>query len=242
MPASRSAPNCRSQRLARRGPRRVAPRRPRGPPRAGAGAARPTRRPRARQDVPRCRPRPGRRWPSRGSRTRPGRRRSSKPPQHRTSHRRRRWSGPTGPIIRPPHDTQRRARVAERLVGSNYTTPDLVAKVTGRARYAEDFRAEGMLFCKLLLSPVPHGRVRRVGLDKALALPGVRGVIRAADLPDMGCGPSGPVQGPRKSAAAFDAARPSGQTGHSPGPAPPAACPVRQRRWAAARSGSDASR
>ncbi len=76
--------------------------------------------------------------------------------------------------------------MAERLVGSNYTTPDLVAKVTGRARYAEDFRAEGMLFCKLLLSPVPHGRVRRIGLDKALALPGVRGVIRAADLPDLG--------------------------------------------------------
>jgi CO/xanthine dehydrogenase Mo-binding subunit len=76
--------------------------------------------------------------------------------------------------------------VAERLVGSNYTTPDLVAKVTGRARYAEDFRAEGMLFCKLLLSPVPHGRVRSVGLEKALALPGVRGVIRAADLPDLG--------------------------------------------------------
>jgi len=76
--------------------------------------------------------------------------------------------------------------VAERLVGSNYTPPDLVAKVTGRARYAEDFRAEGMLFCKLLLSPVPHGRVRRVGLERALALPGVRGVIRAADLPDLG--------------------------------------------------------
>ncbi len=75
--------------------------------------------------------------------------------------------------------------MAERLVGSNYTTPDLVAKVTGRARYAEDFRAEGMLFCKLLLSPLPHGRVRRVGLERALALPGVRGVIRAADLPDL---------------------------------------------------------
>ncbi len=48
-----------------------------------------------------------------------------------------------------------------RLVGQNYTTPDLVAKVTGRARYAEDYRAEGMLFCKLLLSPMPHCRVRR---------------------------------------------------------------------------------
>lgn len=76
--------------------------------------------------------------------------------------------------------------MAPRLVGSNYTTPDLVAKVTGRAKYAEDFRAEGMLFCKLLLSPVPHGRVRRLGLDRALALPGVKGVITADDLPDMG--------------------------------------------------------
>ncbi len=76
--------------------------------------------------------------------------------------------------------------MASRLVGSNYTTPDLVAKVTGRARYAEDFRAEGMLFCKLLLSPVPHGRVRRFGLDRALALPGVKGIITADDLPDLG--------------------------------------------------------
>ena len=75
--------------------------------------------------------------------------------------------------------------MATRLVGTDYTTPDLVAKVTGRARYAEDFRAEGMLFCKLLLSPMPHGRVRRLGLERALALPGVRGIITADDLPEL---------------------------------------------------------
>ena len=34
----------------------------------------------------------------------------------------------------------------QKLVGQNYTVPDLVAKVTGRSKYAEDFRAEGMLF------------------------------------------------------------------------------------------------
>jgi xanthine dehydrogenase molybdenum-binding subunit len=76
--------------------------------------------------------------------------------------------------------------MAERLVGSNYTTPDLVAKVTGRARYAEDFRAEGMLFCKLLSSPMPHARVRSIDASRALALPGVRGLITADDLPDLG--------------------------------------------------------
>mgnify|MGYP003694154283 CR=1 FL=1 len=40
-----------------------------------------------------------------------------------------------------------------KLVGQNYTTPDLVAKVTGAAKYAEDYRVEGMLFAKLLVEP-----------------------------------------------------------------------------------------
>ena len=54
----------------------------------------------------------------------------------------------------------------EILVGQNYTTPDLVAKVTGRAKYAEDYRADGMLFAKLLLSPMPHARVRRIDTQR----------------------------------------------------------------------------
>ena len=70
-----------------------------------------------------------------------------------------------------------------RLIGQNYTTADLVAKVTGRARYAEDYRAEGMLFCKLLLSPRPHCRVVAVDAREALAMPGVHAILRASDLP-----------------------------------------------------------
>ncbi len=76
--------------------------------------------------------------------------------------------------------------MAERLVGSNYITPDIVAKVTGRARYAEDFRADGMLFCKLLCSERPHARVRRIATSRALALPGVRAIITAEDVPQLG--------------------------------------------------------
>ncbi len=70
-----------------------------------------------------------------------------------------------------------------KLIGHNYTTPDIVAKVTGQAKYAEDYRAEGMLFAKLLLSPMPHARVRRVDASAALAMPGVKAVITADDLP-----------------------------------------------------------
>src|SRR6185436_4573023 len=79
----------------------------------------------------------------------------------------------------------RRAPVAEKLVGTNYTPTDLIAKVTGRAKYAEDYRVEGMLFAKLLLSPMPHARVRSIDTRAALALPGVKAILTADDLPDL---------------------------------------------------------
>src|SRR5579883_329332 len=72
-----------------------------------------------------------------------------------------------------------------KLIGKDYTTLDLHAKVTGQAKYAEDYRAEGMLFCKLLLSPVPHGRVRKIDASEALAMPGVKGILTEADLPPV---------------------------------------------------------
>lgn len=73
--------------------------------------------------------------------------------------------------------------MANKLIGQNYVTPDLVAKVTGQAKYAEDFRADGMLFCKLLVSPRPHARVRNMDTSRALALPGVKGILTADELP-----------------------------------------------------------
>jgi len=73
----------------------------------------------------------------------------------------------------------------QKLIGKNYTPPDLIAKVTGRAKYAEDYRADGMLFTKLLLSPMPHARVRHIDTRAALALPGVKAILTADDLPDL---------------------------------------------------------
>src|ERR1700681_3483303 len=70
-----------------------------------------------------------------------------------------------------------------KLIGKDYQTADLVAKVTGRSKYAEDYRADGMLFCKLLLSPMPHARVRRIDASAALAMPGVKAILTADDLP-----------------------------------------------------------
>src|SRR6476620_3826553 len=81
-------------------------------------------------------------------------------------------------------------------LGHDYTTPDLIAKVTGRAKYAEDYRTEGMSFCKLLLSPMPHCRVRRIDAAAALAMPGVKGILTADDLPAPRKGGGGADAGP----------------------------------------------
>ncbi len=73
----------------------------------------------------------------------------------------------------------------QKLTGQNYTPPDLIAKVTGRAKYAEDYRADGMLFTKLLLSPMPHARVTHIDARAALAMAGVKAILTADDLPDL---------------------------------------------------------
>src|ERR1700737_3848514 len=72
-----------------------------------------------------------------------------------------------------------------KLIGKDYPTSDLYAKVTGKAKYAEDYRADGMLFCKLLLSPMPHARVRGLDTSAALAMSGGKAILTPDDLPDL---------------------------------------------------------
>ena len=69
------------------------------------------------------------------------------------------------------------------VLGEDFTPPDVVSKVTGKAKYAEDFRAEGMLHCKLLLSPMPHALVKNIDVSEALAMDGVVAVLTADDVP-----------------------------------------------------------
>jgi CO/xanthine dehydrogenase Mo-binding subunit len=71
------------------------------------------------------------------------------------------------------------------LLGKNFVPPDIHGKVTGRAKYSEDFRRDGMIFCKLLLSPMPHARVRSVDASKALAMDGVVAILRADEVPQI---------------------------------------------------------
>jgi CO/xanthine dehydrogenase Mo-binding subunit len=45
-----------------------------------------------------------------------------------------------------------------------------------------------MLFCKLLLSPMPHARVTKIDASAALAMPGVKGILTEDDFPKVQAG------------------------------------------------------
>ena len=83
----------------------------------------------------------------------------------------------------PATPSERVYGVGHKLIGKDYVTPDLYAKVTGQAKYAEDYHVDGMLWAKLLLSPLPHARVKRIDARKALAMPGVKAMLTADELP-----------------------------------------------------------
>ena len=72
--------------------------------------------------------------------------------------------------------------MAYALLGKNFTPPDLHAKVTGAAKYAEDFRADGMVFLRIFPSPMPHARVKSIDVSKAKEMPGVVGVMLPSEI------------------------------------------------------------
>src|SRR5947209_16958628 len=73
-----------------------------------------------------------------------------------------------------------------KVIGTRPIRHDGVDKVTGRAVYGADVQMAGLLHGRVLRSPIPHGRIRSIDASKALALPGVEGVVTSADLVDPG--------------------------------------------------------
>ncbi|MGE5215968.1 MAG: xanthine dehydrogenase family protein molybdopterin-binding subunit [Chloroflexota bacterium] len=55
-------------------------------------------------------------------------------------------------------------------------------KVGGGAQYAVDVALPGMLWAKILRSPIAHGRIKRIDVSRAALLPGVKAVLTGADL------------------------------------------------------------
>ena len=72
------------------------------------------------------------------------------------------------------------------VVGTRPIRHDGADKVTGRAQYGADIHLPGLLSGKILRSPHAHARIKSIDASRALALPGVRAVVTAADFAQPG--------------------------------------------------------
>jgi len=69
------------------------------------------------------------------------------------------------------------------VVGKRLPRVDAKEKVTGEAKFTHDIELPGMLWCKILRSPYPHAKIKKIDVSKAKELPGVEAVITAEDMP-----------------------------------------------------------
>lgn len=69
------------------------------------------------------------------------------------------------------------------VVGKGLQRQDMPGHVTGRTRYFDDHGFEGLLHIKIVRSPHAHARIRSIDVSAAERAPGVRRVLRGADVP-----------------------------------------------------------
>ena len=74
-------------------------------------------------------------------------------------------------------------RPAYKVIGTRPIRHDGVDKVIGRAVYGADVHPAGLLYGAVLRSPHAHARILSIDTRRADALPGVRAVVTAVDLP-----------------------------------------------------------
>jgi len=72
-----------------------------------------------------------------------------------------------------------------KLIGKDFVPPDVLGKVTGKAKYAEDFRADGMVFARTYTSPMAHGRVTNIDTSALDDMDGIVGILTADDVPEV---------------------------------------------------------
>jgi len=72
-----------------------------------------------------------------------------------------------------------------RGIGLRIPRVDAPEKVAGKTLYVDDLKLPGLLQARLLRSPHAHAKIKRIDTSKAKALPGVRAVLTAADIPEL---------------------------------------------------------
>jgi 4-hydroxybenzoyl-CoA reductase subunit alpha len=70
------------------------------------------------------------------------------------------------------------------IIGKSIAMVDAAGKTTGSGKYTDDLTAPGMLVGKILHSPYPHARIKRIDTSRAEKLDGVVTVVVGSDAPN----------------------------------------------------------
>lgn len=77
---------------------------------------------------------------------------------------------------------------SKQVVGNPTPRVEGETKVNGKAKYAVDVVLPGMLWGKLVRSPIASGKIKRIDTSKASAVPGVRAIVTGADCTGLKIG------------------------------------------------------
>ncbi|MGL4636671.1 MAG: xanthine dehydrogenase family protein molybdopterin-binding subunit [Beijerinckiaceae bacterium] len=69
------------------------------------------------------------------------------------------------------------------VVGKGVQRQDMPGHVTGRSPFFDDHAFEGLLHLKVVRSPHHHARIRNIDISAAERAPGVKRILRGADVP-----------------------------------------------------------
>ena len=72
-----------------------------------------------------------------------------------------------------------------KVIGTRPIRHDGVDKVTGTANYGSDINLKGMLYGKVLRSPHPHARIKKIDTSNVFKLEGVKAVVTHDDFPTI---------------------------------------------------------
>jgi putative selenate reductase molybdopterin-binding subunit len=86
-----------------------------------------------------------------------------------------------------------------KIIGKNETKTDAKKLIQGKPAFVADIEITGLLFAKVLHSPVAHAEIRSIDVEDAKKLPGVHAVLTWKDIPRViysTAGQSDPIPGP----------------------------------------------
>ena len=102
-------------------------------------------------------------------------------------------------LITLPKMTVAPAIPVTHIVGKPEIKVDAVKLVQGKPAFTDDIELRGMLYAKILHSPVAHARIKNIDVSRARALDGVHAVLTYKDIPRVvysTAGQSDPIPGP----------------------------------------------